>query len=56
MYVKKENDQMSFLMESKKLLTFLQTAASLSGNSTLKTLSSLSKNYSGMRMGFDMSK
>lgn len=55
-YVKKTSNGMSFLMESKKLITLFQTAASLTNNSTLKAVSSLSKNYDGIRMGFDMSK
>lgn len=46
----------SLLFESKKLLTAFQTLASLSGNSTLSTISDLSKNYDGVRMGFDMKK
>ncbi|MDD6436666.1 MAG: DUF4923 family protein [Prevotella sp.] len=55
-YVTKTSSGMNFLMESKKLLSFLQTAASLSGNTTLETIGNLSKNYSGIRMGFDMRK
>lgn len=55
-YTKKTNNGMSFLMESKKLLTFFQTVASFTGNSSLQTISDLSKNYSGVRMGFDMRK
>ncbi len=55
-YVTKTSSGMNFLMESKKLLTFLQTAASLTGNSTLESIGELSKNYSGIRMGFGMKK
>lgn len=55
-YAQKTSSGMSFLFESKKLLTLLQTVASLSGNSTLSTIGSLSKNYSGVRMGFEMGK
>ncbi len=55
-YAKKTTGGMSFLMESKKLLTLLQTVASLSGNSTLQTVGNLSQNYDGVRIGLDMSK
>ena len=55
-YTKKTSKGMSFLMESKKLLTFFQTVASFTGNSNLQAISDLSKNYSGVRMGFDMRK
>ena len=55
-YAKKTSNGMSFLMESKKLLTVLQTAAALTGNSNLQAIGELSKNYDGVRMGFDMKK
>ena len=45
---------MSFLLESKKLLSVLQTVSALSGNSTLQTVGELSRNYDGIRMGFEM--
>lgn len=47
---------MSILFESKKLLTVLQTVAAASGNATLQGIGSISSNYSGVRLGFDMSK
>lgn len=47
---------MSILFESKKLLTVLQTVATASGNSTIQGIGSLSTNYDGVRMGFDMSR
>lgn len=55
-YAKKTTGGMSFLMESKKLLTILQTAATMTGNKNLEAISDLSKNYDGVRMGFDMQK
>lgn len=55
-YAKKTTGGMSFLMESKKLLSLFQTAAALTGNTTLQSVGELSKNYDGVRMGFDMSK
>lgn len=55
-YAKKNSDGIGVLFESKKVLTLLQTLASLSGNSTLSTIGDLSKNYDGVRVGFDMTK
>ncbi len=55
-YAKKNSDGIGILFESTKLLTMFQTVAAFSGNSTLQTISDLSKNYDGLRMGFDMKK
>lgn len=55
-YVKGSTTGMSFLFESKKLLTLLQTAAALSGNSNIQAIGQISQNYDGIRMGFDMKK
>lgn len=54
--VKASSSGMSILFESKKLLTVLQTVASVSGNATLQGIGNLSTNYDGVRMGFDMSR
>lgn len=53
-YVKRNGTGISLLFEATKLLTLMQTMASLSGNTTLQTVSDLSKNYDGLRIGFDM--
>ncbi len=45
---------MALLFESKKLLSILQTIATISGNGTLQTIGDLSTNYDGVRLGFDM--
>ena len=55
-YVKKTATGMSFLFESQKLLALAQKVAKLSGNEALQTLGTLSQNYDGIRMGFDMKK
>lgn len=55
-YAKKNSDGIGVLFESKKVLTLLQTLAAVSGNSTLSTIGDLSKNYDGVRVGFDMKK
>lgn len=55
-YATKTTNGISLLFESKKLLTLLQTVSKFSGNTTLSTLGTLSKNYNGVRMGFDMKK
>ena len=55
-YAKKTTTGMSILFESKKLLSVMQTLAAISGNSSLQTIGDLSKNYDGVRIGFDMSR
>lgn len=52
-YAKKNSDGIGLLFESSKLLTLFQTLSALSGNKTMNTISDLSKNYDGLRMGFD---
>ena len=53
-YAKKETNGISILFEAKKLLTILQTMSAMSGSKDLQTLGDLSKNYDGVRIGFDM--
>ena len=53
-YAKKEANGISILFEAKKLLTILQTMSAMSGNKDLQTIGDLSKNYDGVRVGFDM--
>jgi hypothetical protein len=55
-YAKKTTGGMSILFESKKLLNVLQTISAISGNTTLSTIGDLSKNYDGIRLGFDMAR
>ena len=55
-YAKREYGGISLLFESKKLLTVLQTMAMLSSNTTYQKVAELSKNYDGVRLGFDMKK
>ena len=52
-YAKKNSDGIALLFESTKLLTLLQTMSALSGNTSLQTIGDLSKNYDGLRLGFD---
>ena len=53
-YVTRNATGVSLVFESKKLLSVLQMLASVSGNSTLSTIGDLSKNYDGVRLGFDL--
>lgn len=53
-YTKKELGGISILFEANKLLTILQMASALSGNKDLQTIGEISKNYDGVRIGFDM--
>lgn len=55
-YAKRNGNGISLLFESKKVLTLLQTIASVSGNSALSTIGDISKNYDGVRIGFDLQK
>lgn len=55
-YAKRTATGMSFLMESKKLLTIMQTLAAATGNKEIQGVAEISKNYDGVRVGFDMSK
>ncbi|MBR7019216.1 MAG: DUF4923 family protein [Prevotella sp.] len=55
-YLTRNPQGISLLFESKKLLTALQVVGAASGNSTLGTVSEISKNYDGIRLGFDLSK
>lgn len=55
-YATSNGSGISLLFESKKILTLLQTVAAASGNTTLGTISDISKNYNGVRIGFDMKK
>jgi len=53
-YTKREINGISILFEAKKLLTVLQTMSALSGRTDLQTIGDLSKQYDGVRVGFDM--
>ena len=55
-YTKREISGISILFEAKKLLTVLQTMAALSGSKDMQTIGDLSKQYEGVRVGFDMRK
>lgn len=55
-YVTRTTHGIAITMESKKILSFLQGVASLSGNSTLKSAGELSKKYKGLRVGFELKK
>ncbi len=53
-YVTRTAGGLALTFESKNLLKVLQAVAALSGNSTLKTVGDLSKQYDGVRLGFEM--
>lgn len=55
-FATKNSSGISILFKSKKLLTIIQTLTALSGNTTLGTIGEISKNYDGIRVGFDLSK
>ena len=53
-YAKKETGGISILFESKKLLSVLQALSALSGNADIQAVGDFSKNYDGVRIGFDL--
>jgi hypothetical protein len=53
-YAKKETGGISILFESKKLLSVLQALSALSGNADIQAVGEFSKNYDGVRIGFDL--
>lgn len=55
-YTKRELNGISILFEANKLLTVLQAMSAMSGNKDLQTIGDLSKQYEGVRVGFDMNK
>ncbi|MBQ9215629.1 MAG: DUF4923 family protein [Prevotella sp.] len=55
-YAKRELGGISILFEADKLLTILQTMSALSGNKDMQAIGEISKNYDGVRIGFDMKK
>ena len=55
-YLTRNAKGISLLFESKKLLQALQMISAISGDATLGTIGELSKNYDGIRMGFDLKK
>jgi hypothetical protein len=55
-YAKREYGGISVLFEANKLLTLLQTIAAFSGNQHLQAIGDISKQYDGVRIGFDMTK
>lgn len=52
-YAKRNANGIGLLFEAKKLLTLLQTAAAMSGNSNIQAVGEVSKSYDGVRLGFD---
>lgn len=55
-YATRNSQGVAILFESKKLLTLIQTMATMSGNATLSSIGEISKNHNGVRLGFDMAK
>ena len=55
-YAKREYGGISLLFESKVLLSVLRTLTAFSSDETTRKFSDISKNYDGIRIGFDMKK
>lgn len=55
-YAKRNINGIALLFDASKLLTVLQTAAAMSGNSNIQAVGEISKSYDGVRLGFDFTK
>lgn len=55
-YTKRNANGIALLFDASKLLTVLQTAAAMSGNTNIQAIGEISKSYDGLRLGFDFSK
>ena len=55
-YITMNTKGISLLFESQKILSVLQTLGAMSGNTTVSAISSISKNYDGVRIGFEMTR
>lgn len=55
-FVSRNGMGISLLFESRKLLSMIQMLSAVSGNATLGSIGEISKNYDGVRLGFDMRK
>lgn len=53
-YITRTQSGLGLTFESKNLLKVLQAVAAISGNSTLQTVGELSKQYEGVRLGFEI--
>ena len=55
-YVERSGNTIGILVESQRLMQLLQTIGQLSGNQSLQAIGELSKNFEGVRLGFEMTK
>lgn len=55
-YVERSTTSIGLMVESQKLMQLLQTVAALSGNSTVQGIGEISKQFNGVRLGFEMTK
>lgn len=55
-YITRSGSGMSMTFDASSLITLVNTVSSLTGNSTLKGLSSLLNSYDGMTVGFKLAK
>jgi len=55
-YVERSGNTIGILVESQRLMQLLQTIGQLSGNQSLQAIGELSKNFDGVRLGFEMTK
>lgn len=55
-YVERNANTIGLMVESQRLMQILQTIAQLSGDQSLQAIGEISKNFDGVRLGFEMTK
>ena len=55
-YVERSGNTIGIMVESQRLMQILQTIAQLSGDQSLQAIGEISKNFDGVRLGFEMTK
>lgn len=55
-YVTRTTSGIGLMFESKKLISLLQKASKLTGNSKVEAIGSIASNYDGVRLGLEMKK
>lgn len=55
-YVERSGNTIGIMVESQRLMQILQTIAQLSGDQSLQAIGEISKNFEGVRLGFEMTK
>ena len=55
-YVERNGNTIGLMVESQRLMQILQTIAQLSGDQSLQAIGEISKQFDGVRLGFELTK